>query len=173
MTPKEATFHEMFAAEEIAPLLRIRPEDIDSDFPIQTVSTGLPFVFVPLRSLEAVKRAAVVKEQWLEWVKDRLAKMVFLFCRQTVEPQNHIHARMFADYYGIAEDPATGSANSCLAAYLVKHRYFGTDRIDVRVEQGYEIGRPSRLYLRARQEDGRIEVNVGGKVVPVAKAELV
>ena len=159
--------------EEIAPLLRVRPEDIDSDFPIRTVSTGLPFVFVPLRSLDAVKRAAVVKDQWLEWVEDRLAKMVFLFCRQTVEPQNQIHARMFADYYGIAEDPATGSANSCLAAYLVKHRYFGTDRIDIRVEQGYEIGRPSRLYLRARQEDGRIEVNVGGKVVPVAKAELV
>lgn len=172
MTPKEATFHEVFQAREIAPLLRVRLEDIDGDFPIQTVSTGLPFVFVPLRSLDAVRRAAIVKDQWLEWVRDRRAKMVFLFCRQTIEPQNQIHARMFADYYGIAEDPATGSANSCLAAYLVKHRYFGMDRIDVRVEQGYEIGRPSRLYLRARQENGRIEVNVGGKVVPVAKAEL-
>ncbi|MEN6338420.1 MAG: PhzF family phenazine biosynthesis protein [Phycisphaerales bacterium] len=172
MTPKEASFHETFEAKEIAPLLRIRAEDIDADFPIETVTTGLPFVFVPLRSLDAVKRAAAVKDQWLDWVRDREAKMVMVFCRQTVEPGNHIHARMFADYYGIVEDPATGSANSCLAAYLVRHRYFGGDAIDVRVEQGYEIGRPSRIYLRARRKDGRIEVNVGGKVVPIAQAEL-
>jgi trans-2,3-dihydro-3-hydroxyanthranilate isomerase len=173
MTPKEATFHEVFQAREVAPLLRVRIEDIDADFPIETVTTGLPFIFVPLRSLDAVKRAAVVKDQWLDWVKDRQAKMVFLFCRQAVEPGNHIHARMFADYYGIPEDPATGSANSCFAAYLVRHRYFGSDKIDVRVEQGYEIGRPSRIYLRAGRKNDRIEVNVGGKVVAVARGELV
>lgn len=172
MTPKEASFHEVFEPEEVAPLLRARAEDIDADFPIETVTTGLPFLFVPLRSLDAVKRAAVVKDQWLDWVKDHRAKMVFLFCRQAVEPGNHIHARMFGDYYGIVEDPATGSANSCFAAYLVKHRYFGGDRIDVRVEQGYEIGRPSRIYLRAREDGGRIAVEVGGRVFAVAKGNL-
>ncbi len=172
MTPKEATFHEVFQAREIAPLLRVRTEDIDADFPIETVTTGLPFIFVPLRSLDAVKHAAVIKDQWLNWVKDRQAKMVFLFCRQTVEPGNHIHARMFADYYGIAEDPATGSANSCLAAYLVKHRYFGSDRIDVRAEQGYEISRPSRIYLKAQEDAERISVKVGGRVFAVAKGSL-
>ncbi|HSV98679.1 MAG TPA: PhzF family phenazine biosynthesis protein [Sedimentisphaerales bacterium] len=172
MTPKEATFHETFDAKEVAPLLRIRPEDIDADFPIETVTTGLPFVFVPMRSLDAVRRAAAVRDRWLDWVKDRQAKMVMVFCRQAVEAGSHIHARMFADYYGIVEDPATGSANSCLAAYLVKHRCFGTDSIDVRVEQGYEIGRPSRIYLRAGLKNGRTEVNVGGKVVPVAGGEL-
>jgi len=172
MTPKEASFHEKFDAKEIAPLLRVRAEDIDTDFPAETVTTGLPFALVPLRSLDAVKRAGAVKDRWLDWVKDRQAKMVMVFCRQTVEPGNHIHARMFADYYGIVEDPATGSANSCLAAYLVHRRYFGKDSIDVRVEQGYEIGRPSRIYLRAGRMNGRIEVNVGGKVVPIAKAEL-
>jgi trans-2,3-dihydro-3-hydroxyanthranilate isomerase len=114
----------------------------------------------------------VMKDQWLEWVRDRQAKMVFLFSRQTVEPENQIHARMFADYYGIVEDPATGSANSCLAAYLVKHRYFGTDWIDVRVEQGYEIGRPSRLYLRAHNDGPRIHVEVGGRVFAIAKGSL-
>lgn len=172
MTPKEATFHDVFDAREVAPLLRLAPGEIDDGLPIQTVSTGLPFLFVPLRNIEAVKRAAVMKDQWLEWVRDRQAKMVFLFCRQTVEPENQIHARMFADYYGIVEDPATGSANACLAAYLVKHRYFGTDRIDVRVEQGHEIGRPSRLYLRAYDEGRRIHVEVGGRVFAVAKGSL-
>ncbi|MBP7052602.1 MAG: PhzF family phenazine biosynthesis protein [Phycisphaerae bacterium] len=172
MTPKEATFHEAFSPQEIAPLLGLVPGDVDEGFPIQTVSTGLPFVFVPLRGLDAVRRAAVVKDPWLEWVKDRQAKMVFLFCRQTVEPQNHVHARMFADYYGIVEDPATGSANSCLAAYLIRHRYFGTDRVKVQVEQGYEIGRPSRLYLRAHDTGDKIHVEVGGRVFSVAKGSL-
>jgi len=173
MTPKEATFGEVFDVGEIAPLLTVDRADIDTDFPIQSVSTGLPFILLPLRSLEAVKRARVIRDKWLDWVKDREAKMVFVFCRQTLDPTDHIHARAFADYYGIVEDPATGSANSCFAAYLVRHRYFGADQIDVRVEQGYEIGRPSLIYLRARQSGERIEVNVGGKVIPVARAELV
>ena len=59
--------------------------------------------------------------------------------------------RVFVDYFGVPEDPATGSGNGCLAGYLVKHRYFGKERIDIRSEQGYEIGRPSLLLLRARR----------------------
>jgi trans-2,3-dihydro-3-hydroxyanthranilate isomerase len=173
MTPKEAIFGETFEPRQIARLLTVNEDDIDRDFPIQSVSTGLPFVLLPLRSLDAVQRAGVIKDKWLEWVKDRPAKMLFVFCRQAVHSGNHIHARAFADYYGIAEDPATGSANSCFAAYLAKHRYFGTDRIDVRVEQGYEIGRPARIYLRAKEHKGKIDVNVGGKVIMVARAELV
>jgi trans-2,3-dihydro-3-hydroxyanthranilate isomerase len=84
-----------------------------------------------------------------------------------------MNVRFFADAYGVPEDPATGSANSCLAAYLVKYRYFGSSKIDIRVEQGYEIGRPSLLYLRAEDKDGKIDVSVGGKVVTVAKGELI
>jgi trans-2,3-dihydro-3-hydroxyanthranilate isomerase len=173
MTPKEAAFGETFDPQEIARLLTVDVDDIDRGFPIQSVSTGLSFVLLPLRSLDAVKRAGVIKDKWLEWVKDRPAKMLFVFCHQTVHPGNHIHARAFADYYGIVEDPATGSANSCFAAYLAKHRYFGSVQIDVRVEQGYEIGRPSRIYLRAKEHKERIDVNVGGKVIMVARAELV
>ncbi len=74
---------------------------------------------------------------------------------------------VFAGYYGIVEDPATGSANSCLAAYLLQHRCFGSDSIDVRVEQGCEIGRPSRICLWARELAGRIHVEVGGRVFAV------
>lgn len=173
MTPKEATFGEVIDGSEIAPLLTVSRDDIDDDYPIQAVSTGLPFVLLPLRSLEAVRRAGVVRDKWLDWVREREAKMVFVFGRQRLDAANHIHARVFADYYGIAEDPATGSANSCFAAYLVKHHYFDADEIDVRVEQGYEIGRPSLIYLRAKRSSESTEVNVGGKVVPIARAELV
>ena len=81
--------------------------------------------------------------------------------------------RVFVDYLGIPEDPATGSGNGCLAGYLVKHRYFGTTDIDVRVEQGYEVNRPSLLLLKAGEKDGGLEVNVGGKSVLVARGEFV
>jgi trans-2,3-dihydro-3-hydroxyanthranilate isomerase len=172
MTPNEATFGDVCVAREIAPLLALREEDIDGDFPVQSVSTGLPFILVPLRSLDAVRRARVNRELWSDWVKDRPAKMVFVFCRETLDPANHVHARAFADYYGIPEDPATGSANSCFAAYLVKQRYFGADQIDVRVEQGYEIGRPSRIYLKAQEQEKGIHAEVGGKVIMIAQGTL-
>jgi trans-2,3-dihydro-3-hydroxyanthranilate isomerase len=171
MTPKQATFGEVFDAGELAPLLKVNRTDIDASFPIQSVSTGLPFILLPLRSLDAVRRAGVVRDKWLDWVEGREAKMLFVFCRQTVDSGNHIHARAFADYYGIAEDPATGSANSCFAAYLVKHRYFDAGQIDVRVEQGHEIGRPSLIYLKAQNHGGTIQAEVGGKVVATAQGK--
>jgi trans-2,3-dihydro-3-hydroxyanthranilate isomerase len=79
---------------------------------------------------------------------------------------------MFAPALGVLEDPATGSANGCLAGYLVEHRYLDTGSIDIRVEQGYEIGRPSLLYLRAQRSGAGISVSVGGKVQMVARGEL-
>jgi trans-2,3-dihydro-3-hydroxyanthranilate isomerase len=128
---------------------------------------------VPLKTLDAVKRAKVARDKYFGMIKGLQAKAIFIFCSQTYDKQNDLNARMFCDYYGVAEDPATGSANGCLAGYLVKYQYFGDNRVDVRVEQGYEIGRPSLLYLRAEEKDGKIDVSVGGKVVMVAKGELV
>ncbi len=173
MKPIEPVFGEVFDAAEVEQILTIEKEDIDERFPVQSVSTGIPFVFVPLKTLDAVKRAKVFKDKLFDWIKDREAKVIFVFCPETYNRENDMNVRLFADAYGIPEDPATGSANSCLAAYLVKHRYFGSDRIDIRVEQGYEIGRPSLLYLKAEDNDGKIDVSVGGKVVMVAKGDLV
>ncbi len=173
MRPIEPTFGQIFKADELTQFLTVRREDIDDRFPIQQVSVGVDFVFVPLRTLDAVRRAGVIKDKLFDWAKNKQAKTIFVFCPETYKPENHLNVRFFADYYGIQEDPATGSANCCLAGYLVKYRYFGTSKIDVRVEQGHEIGRPSLLYLRAEEKSGKIDVFVGGKVVMVAKGELV
>ena len=67
----------------------------------------------------------------------------------------------------------SGSANSCLAGYLLKHRYYKKDDINIRVEQGHEIGRPSLLYLRAEIKDSQININVGGRVIKVAEGVFV
>lgn len=173
MKQVEPVFGEITKPGIISELIGVGENDIDERFPVQEVSTGLPFIIVPLKTLDAVKRAKVVTDKLLDWAKDRRSREVFVFCRETYNRENDINARMFAECAGVPEDPATGSANGCLAGYLVKYQYFGSDRVDVRVEQGYEIGRPSLLYLKAEKKDGTIDVAVGGKVVMVAKGRLV
>ena len=174
LKPKEPVFGDVFDAGQVQRFLTIDKEDIDQRFPIQQVSAGIPFIFVPLKTLDAVKRAGIIMDKLLDWVAEKgTSREVFVFCPEAYNKDNDINARMFAECVGVPEDPATGSANCCLAAYLVKHRYFETSKIDVRVEQGYEIGRPSLLYLKAEEKEGKIDVAVGGKVAMVAKGELV
>jgi len=173
MKQKEPTFAQIIEPEPISEVLGIDKCDIDERFPIQEVSTGLFFMIVPLKTLDAVKRAKVARDKYFKLIEDTQAKMFLIFCPETYERDRDLNVRVFCDYYGIPEDPATGSGNGCLAGYLVKHRYFGSDEIDIRVEQGYEIGRPSLLYLRAEDKEGKIDVSVGGKVIMVARGELI
>jgi len=161
------------APENIAPVLGIEVAEIDVRFPIEEVSTGLPCIIVPLKTLATVKRIRVNRDRYFELIDATVAKSVFVFCPETYHPDNQLNARLFADYYGVSEDPATGSANGGLAGYLVKHRYFSTDEIELRVEQGYEIKRPSLLRLRAARRDARIEVEIGGKVFLSVEGRLV
>lgn len=157
---------------KMAEILNLKEYDIDDRFPIREVSTGIAFFIVPLVTLEAVKRAKIQHEEYFDLIKNTEAKAVLVFCPQTYRDENDLNVRVFVDYYGIPEDPATGSANGCLAGYLVKQNFFGTGSINLRVEQGYEIGRPSLLFLKAAEGKHDIEVNVGGKVFMVAKGEL-
>jgi trans-2,3-dihydro-3-hydroxyanthranilate isomerase len=173
MNQKSPTFGQIFEPIPISEVLSLDKGEIDHRFPIQEVSTGLPFIIVPLKSLNAVRQSKTNKDKYFELIKTTQAKAILIFCPETYKKENNLNVRMFADYYGVPEDPATGSANGCLAGYLVKHRYFGKDRIDIRVEQGYEIGRPSLLFLRAEQKDDKIDVWVGGKVIMIAKGEFV
>ena len=163
-------FGETHPVEKFAEFLGLEPEDFDTDYPIQEVSTGVYFYMVPLKTREALKRVKVDSEKLAEYSRDKKAKWPFMFCREPEHPENHLKARMITSF---TEDPATGSANGCFAGYLVKHRYFGEDKVDVRVEQGAEVNRPSILYLKAEKKGDTIEVNVGGKVAFVAEGHLV
>jgi trans-2,3-dihydro-3-hydroxyanthranilate isomerase len=164
-------FGQFFDPELIANSIFLDEEDIDIRFPIQEVSTGLPFIIVPLRSLDALKRARVEREKFFDLVENTNAKSILMFCPETRKKGNHLSVRVFTEVPGF-EDPATGSGNGCLAAYLAHHQYFGKDSVDIRVEQGYEVGRPSLLLLRASEKDGKISVSVGGKAFIIAKGEL-
>jgi trans-2,3-dihydro-3-hydroxyanthranilate isomerase len=155
------TFGEERDREAAARSLGLKECDLDPELPVETVSTGIPFLIVPLRDLDALRRCR----------PPGMRESIYAFC-----PGSHgdgpgdLSARMFAGGIGVAEDPATGSAAGCLAAYLVEHR--GAP-VDLRVEQGYEIGRSSLLHLRARRDEtGTVQVSVGGRVQMVARGEL-
>ena len=164
-------FGKTFEVEQFQDLLGLEISDFDCRYPIQEVSTGLPFIIVPVKSLNAIKRARVNQTIMQELIKQTAAG-ILVFSQETYHRDNQLNARVFVDAFGIPEDPATGSGNGCLAAYLVQYQLLGDQGINIRVEQGFEINRPSILHLRAKKENNNIEVHVGGKVYLVAKGEL-
>lgn len=146
--------------------------DIESRFPVQEVSTGLPFLIVPVRTLTAMQGIKVNLAEYCR-LTDRLeAKAVLAFSPETLDPQCRLHVRVFCDYYDVPEDPATGSANGCLCAWLVRHRYLGTGEFAIRTEQGVEMKRPSLLHLQGGEREGGILVRVGGRVVVAGRGEF-
>jgi len=173
MRQKSPRFGQFLSAETLANILNLEVNEIDDRFRIQEVSTGVPFIIVPLKTLASLKKAQVKLDEYFELIETTEAKDILIFCPETYSDINDLNVRVFANSLGIPEDPATGSANGCLAGYLVNYAYFGQDLIDVKVEQGYEIDRPSLLLLKSQRKDGQIEVLVGGKVVMVAKGEFV
>jgi len=173
MRQNPPSFGQVLSAASLANVLNLEPDEIDPNFPIQEVSTGVPFIIVPLKTLASLKKAQVSLDKYFELVDTMEAKEILIFSPETYSDLNDLSVRVFAPSLGIPEDPATGSANGCLAGYLVEYAYYGSGKIDVRVEQGYEIDRPSLLLLQAAQNEGNIAVLVGGKVVMVAKGEFV
>ena len=157
----------------MASCLGLGVADLDPRLPVESVSCGVPIHMVALRSLDAARRARLDLERYLATVATAQTRAVLVFAPQTVDPDVRLHVRCFTGAFGIPEDPATGGANGPLAAYLSKHQVLGSDRVDLAVEQGLEIGRPSRLYLRATPTAAGLEVHVGGRVVPVARGTFV
>lgn len=172
MKPKTPSFGREYGPEQWAELLGLERDDFEENYPICEVSAGAFCFIVPLKTLDAVKRAQVNLNKYYDFIEDTKAKVVLVFAKDTYKKENDLNVRFFAHYLGVPEDPATGSANGCLAAYLVKYNYFGSDKVDVRVEQGHEVGRPSLLLLKAEYKGEVTDIDVGGRVFMVAKGEF-
>lgn len=169
MRQNDPTFGSLHPPEAVAQALGLAPADLDPDLPIQTVSTGLPFVIVPLRSLEVAGRLSIPPTAARQYLARTDA--AFFFCITRADPGSgaHFHARM--QFYN-GEDPATGSASGCAIAYLVRHGHVASGE-ETLFEQGIEIHRPSRIQLRASlTQDAVTDVFVGGRTIPVASGRL-
>jgi trans-2,3-dihydro-3-hydroxyanthranilate isomerase len=169
MTQAEPAFGQIHDRKKIAEVTGIPVDDIESAFPIQTVSTGVPFTVLPLRGLDAMRRLNINQPSAMEYLSASGGKFFFCVTRETVDPAARLHARML--FYN-GEDPATGSASGCAAAWMVQHRVAQPDE-RVMIEQGVEMKRPSRIFVRAsRHNDRVVNVRVGGNVVEVLRGEL-
>jgi trans-2,3-dihydro-3-hydroxyanthranilate isomerase len=143
--------------------------DLDPSLPVQTVSTGLAFTIVPLRSLEAARRLRLDPARCAECLAGSGGKSLYFVTRETVDLRARLHARMV--FYG-GEDPATGSAAGCTAAWMVAHGVAAPGE-RVLIEQGLEIKRPSRIFVSAsRRGDQVCGVRVGGHAVEVLRGEV-
>ncbi len=151
--------------------LEISDFDFSRDLPIQTVSTGIKSLGVPLSSLDAVKRCNINSQLLTEVYLKHGAIGCYVFSFETIEANSKIHARFFAPDDGIAEDAATGSAAGALAGYLTYHGAVDTDKFTI--EQGDFMNRPSRIFAEIEGGKGNVEkVKIGGTSIVVAKGEL-
>ncbi len=146
----------------------------DMKWPIEVVSTGLPVLIVPVRTLTAVRSIQPNASAIMDICSRFGANGIMVFTTVTVEPSSTVHARMFAPSIGILEDPATGSASGALGAYLVQKGVVDVaPTTDIVVEQGYEIERPSQIFVRVESDDDIIKtVKVGGQCVMVVEGTL-
>lgn len=175
MTQLEPRFSEPLDRALAAVALGCDPAALAPDLPVQSVSTGLPFAVVPMRGLADVRALSprgLDPEALARLCPTDAAPAVLVFTPESREPGNDLHVRVFVPSLGVPEDPATGSANGCLAGYLSRHRVLGSAEVEARAEQGWEIGRPSLLRLRARPRGDGILVRVGGRVRRVAVGRL-
>lgn len=146
--------------------------DLEPDRTVQEISTGLPYVVLPVRSLDALSRITIDPDAFADLVVDSEAKTMMLYAPETYDASHDLHMRVFAHHYGIPEDPATGSAAGALGAYLLGHGCVEVETLALRIEQGHNLSRPGSLELRAARTEDGMDIDVGGKVVTVARGEL-
>ena len=163
------------SALEIAKALGMDKRAIaDAKFPIEVVSTGLPVIIVPVRTLTAVRSIVPNPTAITEFCRRHGANGIMVFTTVTVDEYSTVHTRMFASPIGILEDPATGSASGALGAYLVHNGVVEVAiTTEIIAEQGYEMDRPSRIIIQVESDDDMIqEVKVGGEVVMVIEGTI-
>ena len=169
MRQRDPEFGQVHAREDLARALRINVDDIADDVPIHTVSTGMAFVIVPIRKLETLQKLSFNYSYAVEYLAKTDGKFLYFVSRETVDPKARLHARMI--FYN-GEDPATGSAAGCTAAWMAMHGVAQSDE-RVLIEQGIEAKRPSQLFVRAeKRSNSVVNVRVGGRAVEVARGEL-
>ena len=160
--------------KDLAAVVSLRPEDLCAgEHSPQTWTCGLPFLFIPVKNLEVAGRARIDHDHWKRTLSEFWSAEPYVFTMETVNPDAHVHARLFAPSLGIEEDPATGSAAAALAGYLARRNPQASGVQSWVIEQGLEMGRPSHLELQLHWHDSTLQmVQVGGSSVLVSSGEL-
>ncbi len=165
---------EIPSIEELASVLSLKIEDFRQDhYSPQAVSCGLPFLFVPLHNREALKRIKLNSDRWTKLLENAWASSLYVFCFDPENEGSNIRARMFAPGLGVVEDPATGSAATAFGGYLGIRETAKNGTFHWRIEQGFEMGRPSFLEVTIDKIEEKIDnICVGGASVLVSRGTM-
>ncbi len=170
MHQKDAEFGDTFPRESVAPLVGLKVEDIAEDLPIQAVSTGSMFAILPLKSLAAIRSLRMNYAGISEYLAKSKTRNFYCVTRETEDPFARLHTRLI---FNGGEDPATGSAAGCAAAWMARNGVAHSGERAL-IEQGAEVHRPGQIFVRADREAGRIvNVCVGGHCVEVIRGEYI
>ncbi len=168
MTQRDPEFGQEHRREDIAPFGNLRAEDLRDDLPIQTVSTGMAFMIVPVKSLDALRKVNYNSALAQPYLDKSDAKFIFWVCPNAGQTPR-LNARML--FYN-GEDPATGSASGCATAWMRKYDVIA-DNERVLISQGVEMKRPSEIYVQAQRSGGKVtNVRVGGHAVIVGEGRF-
>ena len=168
MQQKDAEFGAKHTREAVAPLVGLKADDIAADLPVEAVSTGSAFVIVPLKSLSAIRSVRVNFAATAEYLAHTGPRNFYFVARETEDAKARLHARLLT--VG-GEDPATGSAAGCAAAWMVKNGVARSDE-QVMIEQGAEVHRQGQIFVRStRRGEAVVNVRVGGHAVEVIRGE--
>lgn len=144
--------------------------------PVETIFNGIAVMIVPVATRAAIEGIRVDTATLERISNDVGASTVLVFTRETALPTSTVHCRVFAPAAGVTEDAATGSANGPLGFYLVRHGIIEPQATTKIVsEQGYEMKRPSLLYIDVDVDLETTEVTgvrVGGDVVISGRGEI-
>jgi trans-2,3-dihydro-3-hydroxyanthranilate isomerase len=160
----------------IAEMLSLDLADLNANLPLEVVSCGVPFLFVPVNSLAAMRAIRFRLDVW-ERVDRASAPQIFAFSQETEHAGSTVHSRMFAPALGVMEDPATGAASGPLGCYLLRHGLVnaaGTGTQEIVSEQGIEMGRPSFIHISIEHKEADITgVYVGGECYFIGEGTIV
>jgi trans-2,3-dihydro-3-hydroxyanthranilate isomerase len=161
----------------VAAAIGVQPSDLaEGDLPVEIASSGVPFVYVPLKSRAAVDAASLDRARLCALLRalDLEELPVFVFSPEPADDGATVYSRMFAPVFGIPEDPGTGGASGPLGAYLLKYNVVSADTASRLVSlQGVRMGRPSRIHIALSSRVGVLEeVRVGGEAVIVGEGTI-
>jgi trans-2,3-dihydro-3-hydroxyanthranilate isomerase len=177
MRQTQPEFKNVFTINEISEELGIPLDDLDPSVPIEEITTGLPYIIIPLKNRAAIDHLNLDLNGFISFLEKRNryrtnsptghSTSLFFFTKETYSADNQYNTRMLLVENGrLSEDAATGSANGCFLAYLLKHQ---NSTIKATVEQGFQMHRPSFIYLDGAYTEGSFALNVGGKTQLIAE----
>ncbi len=167
MAQKRPLYSRVDEVTEIASALGVGAESIfHKEFPISKVSTGLPTLLVPMRSMDALERVSPRQDECMQLFKELEVGAAVAYTWGGFDETATLHSRCYIPSPAFHEDPASGVPAGALAAYLVENDFIPRDTAErVVIEQGHFIGRPSRLFVRVEKKGSSVrKVEVGGSV---------